>query len=370
MHFSKLVFISLRRHRIRASIGSAGIAFGVAAMLSVLSVVLGAIGMFEKILSSDSQYLVFERNVSDLFFSSVHRDQLMTIREFEGVESANPMLFGIVSAPDHPVITCFGVESSDPRFTKARWLGGSLEGWSKANDGVLLGERAAEFLEVSTGEEVDIGVKRYRVEGIIATENGFEDGGVFMPLAVAQEFFQRENISSVVAVSMRDGADGEAFAERVQELYPGLIVLENEDFKNSYSQFRILKATSWAVGLCAFLLGGMGVANTMLLSVFSRIREIAILQVCGFSRPQVGALILIEAGLLAFIGSLVGFAAGYGLLSVLQAVPQLQGYVQAVTDAWIWVAIFVTAEVTSILGSLYPAWFAMSIQPAEALRYE
>ena len=370
MQFIRLVPLSLWRHRIRAAIGSAGIAFGVAAMLSVLSIVLGAIGMFEKILSSDSQYLVFERNVSDLFFSSVHSDQLEAIRKMEGVEQASPMLFGIVSSPGHPVVTCFGLEVTDPRLDKATWIAGSHDAWAASGDGILLGERAAEFLKAGIGEEVEIGVARFPVEGIIATENGFEDGGVFLPLKLAQDFFHREDISSVVAIRLADDVDGEAFAETVAGMFPGLIALENEDFQNSYSQFRILKATSWAVGLCAFLLGGMGVANTMLLSVFSRIRELAILQVCGFSKAQVGLLILFEAALLALIGSLVGFAFGYAVLEVLKSVPQLQGYVEAVTSPWIWVAIFVTAEVTSILGSLYPAWFAMRIEPAEALRYE
>lgn len=370
MHFSRLVFLSLWRHRIRAAIGSAGIAFGVAAMLSVLSVVLGAIGMFEKILSIDSQYLVFERNVSDLFFSSVHRDQLEKIRTIDEVAQASPLLFGIVSSPGHPVITCFGIEPVDPRFNKAEWVAGSLGDWMKQPRQVLLGKRAAEFLEIGVGEEVEVGAARFTVAGIISTENGFEDGGVFMPLPLAQEYFHREDISSIIAVKLRDGADGESFARQVEALFPGLIALENEAFKSSYSQFRILKATSWAVGLCAFLLGGMGVANTMLLSVFSRIRELAVLQVCGFSKPQVGALILMEAAFLALVGSIAGFIAGYGMLEILKSVPQLQGYVQGITDTWVWVTIFLTAEVTSILGSLYPAWFAMRIQPAEALRYE
>ena len=69
MRLLALVFLKLRRHRLRALIGVAGISFGVAAMLSILAIVTGAIGMFERILSNDSHYLVFERNVSDLFFS-------------------------------------------------------------------------------------------------------------------------------------------------------------------------------------------------------------------------------------------------------------------------------------------------------------
>ena len=55
MSFFKLILTNLRRHRVRAFFGVAGIAFGVAAMLTVLAVVLGAIGMFRNILESDSQ---------------------------------------------------------------------------------------------------------------------------------------------------------------------------------------------------------------------------------------------------------------------------------------------------------------------------
>ena len=67
MHFLTLIFTNLRRHRLRALIGVAGIGFGVAAMPTILSLVNGAIGMFERILAVDSHYLVFEKNVSDLF---------------------------------------------------------------------------------------------------------------------------------------------------------------------------------------------------------------------------------------------------------------------------------------------------------------
>ena len=98
--YLSLAFTNLRRHRLRALIGVAGIAFGVAAMLAILAVVHGAIGMFERILNTDSEYLVFERKVSDLFFSSVTPAQLASVRARPEVAEAHPMLFGIVSAED------------------------------------------------------------------------------------------------------------------------------------------------------------------------------------------------------------------------------------------------------------------------------
>ena len=370
MRHLTLVFINLRRHRLRAAIGVAGITFGVAAMLTILAIVTGAIGMFQRILSTDSHYLVFERNVSDLFFSSVTAEQVAAIRARPEVAEAHPMLFGIVTAAGHPVITCFGIEASDPRLARAEWIAGDRATFGLAADEVYLGSRAAEFLQARAGQEIEIGRGRFRVAGIIRTENGFEDGGVFLPLATAQEFFHRGTASSVVAVKLRDESRGAAFKQEVETALTGLTALENREFSSGYSSFKILNLTAWAVGLCAFALGGLGVANTMLLSVFSRIREIAVLRVCGFSRPQVAGLIFAEAAVVAGLGIVAGLGLGFVLLAIVERLPQFNGYVQASVQPLVLVGIVVTAFATAVLGAIYPARFASRIQPAEALRYE
>ena len=370
MRHLTLVFINLRRHRLRAAIGVAGIAFGVAAMLTILAIVTGAIGMFQRILSSDSHYLVFERNVSDLFFSSVTAEQVAAVRARPEVAEAHPMLFGIVTAAGHPVITYFGIEAADPRLARAEWLAGTREAFGRAEGEVFLGSRAAEFLEARLGTELEIGRSRFRVAGIFRTENGFEDGGVFLPLAAAQEFFHRGTASSVVAVKLDDQARGAAFKQGIEAALPGIVALENREFSSGYNSFKILNLTAWAVGLCAFALGGLGVANTMLLSVFSRIREIAVLRVCGFSSMQVAVLIFAEASTVAALGIALGLGLGFALLAGVERVPQFNGYVQATVQPLVLLGIVVTALATAVLGAIYPARFASRIQPAEALRYE
>jgi putative ABC transport system permease protein len=173
--FLKLIVTNLRRHRVRSFICIAGIAFSVAAMLTVVTVLQGAIGMFSGILSSDSEIIVFERNVSDLFFSNVPAAALEEISRWPMVAHADPVLFGIVSSSDHPVVTCFGVTAGDARIRKAGWTAGDRLAFAQHSDDVVLGERAAEFLGAKLGDRVPIGHGIFHVIGILKTANGFED---------------------------------------------------------------------------------------------------------------------------------------------------------------------------------------------------
>ena len=370
MIFLRLIVTNLRRHRIRSFISIAGIAFSVAAMLTVVTILQGAIGMFSGILSSDSEIIVFERNVSDLFFSNVPAAAADEIDDWPMVLHADPVLFGIVSSADHPIITCFGVTAADARIRKATWLEGDRLAFAQHSDDVVLGERAAEFLGARLDDHVPIGHAVFHVIGILKTANGFEDGGVFMPLSSAQGFFHKEGTSSVIIVKLRNKDDAASFKTMVKEKFPNLIGLESAEFTRSYSQFKILKATAWAVGGCGLLLGGLGVANTMIMSVFTRIREIAILRVNGFSHLQVAAMIFGESGVVSLLGAVLGLVTGTCLLFILKQVPALHGYVDVTVQPFVLLIVILLALITGIAGALYPAAYAMRIRAVEALRFE
>jgi putative ABC transport system permease protein len=370
MIFLKLIFTNLLRHRIRSVISVAGIAFSVAAMLTIVTILQGAVAMFSGILSSDSEIIVFERNVSDLFFSDVPATAVAEIASWPIVQHADPVLFGIVSSADHPIITCFGITEADARLRKATWIEGDRSDFAKQSDGVVLGERAAEFLHSKLGSSVAIGHGTFHVIGIVKTANGFEDGGVFMPLRSAQAFFHKEGSSSVITIKLRNKSDATQFKSMVKAKFPTLVALEDEEFTRSYSQFKILKATAWAVGGCGLLLGGLGVANTMIMSVFTRIREIAILRVSGFSNLQIAGMIFGESALVSVFGALTGLLIGTGFLFILKLIPALHGYVDVSIQAGVVMIVIVLALLTGVAGALYPAIYAMRVRAVEALRFE
>jgi putative ABC transport system permease protein len=365
-----MVFTNLRRHRVRTAIGAAGIALGVATMLSVVGLLGGAVKMFERILQSDSEVVVFEKNVSDLFFSNVPVGVAGELEKQPFVKDARPVLFTIITAPGRPVVTCFGISPDDPRLKKGEWLQGSAADFTEERNGVVLGERAADFLNAKAGGTIELGQGTYPVAGVLRMENGFENGGVFMPLGTCQREFHKEGLCSVVTVALADGHGSAEVKDWMGEHHKRLTALENEEFSRSYSQFKIMKTTAWVVGGCAFLLGGLSVTNTMILSVFGRIKELAIARVCGFSRGQVARMIFGESLLVSAIGTALGWALSVGGLHALRAVPQLQGYIDP-RIGWMEVACALGLAVfTALAGALYPAWYAANLKPAEALRYE
>ena len=312
MIFLKLIVTNLLRHRIRSFISIAGIAFSVAAMLTVVTILQGAIGMFSGILSSDSEIIVFERNVSDLFFSNVPAAAVNEIAGWPMVSHADPVLFGIVSSADHPIITCFGVTAADARIRKATWIAGDKRAFAQHPDDVVLGERAAEFLSAKLDDHVPIGHGVFHVIGIVKTANGFEDGGVFMPLDSAQNFFHKQGTSSVITIKLRGKDDAASFKSRVKAAFPNLVGLEDAEFTRSYSQFKIL----------------------------------------------------------SMLGAASGLLAGTCLLCVLKLVPALHGYVDVTIQPVVMLIVILLALLTGIAGALYPAIYAMCIRAVEALRFE
>ncbi len=365
-----MILTNLRRHRVRTAIGATGIALGVATMLSVVGLLGGAVKMFERILRSDAEMVVFEKNVSDLFFSNVPVDLADELEKQSFVREAQPVLFTIIAAPDRPVVTCFGIRAGDGRLRKGEWLQGKAADFTDDGRGVVLGERAADFLNARVGGDIELGQGLYPVVGVVRMENGFENGGVFMPLLACQKAFHKEGVCSVVTVALAEGSQPSEVKDWMATRHPRLTALENEEFSRGYSQFRIMKTTAWVVGGCAFLLGGLSVTNTMILSVFSRIKEIAIARVCGFSRGQVARMIFGESLLVSAIGTIAGWALSSAGLYLLARVPMLQGYVEP-RIGWQEVAGAMTlAVLTALMGALYPAWYAARLKPAEALRFE
>jgi len=124
------------------------------------------------------------------------------------------------------------------------------------------------------------------------------------------------------------------------------------------------------VGLIAALVGGVGMMNTMLMSVFERTREIGVLRALGWRQRQVLVLILGESLVLSIAGGVGGSALGGLLVTLVGRLPAFSGLTYGTLDLVLFGQALISALVLGTIGGLYPAWRASRLAPVEALRYD
>ncbi|WP_458187283.1 ABC transporter permease [Haladaptatus sp. NG-WS-4] len=120
------------------------------------------------------------------------------------------------------------------------------------------------------------------------------------------------------------------------------------------------------IALISLVVGAIGIANIMLVSVTERTREIGIMKAVGAQNTDVLQLFLFEAVLLGLFGSALGALAGLGG-GYLAA--EFIGLPLTFRPEWFGIAV-VVGVLVGILAGIYPAWDAAHTDPIDALRYE
>ncbi len=132
-----------------------------------------------------------------------------------------------------------------------------------------------------------------------------------------------------------------------------------------------ISATRLSGGLIAaisLVVGGIGITNIMLASITERVREIGIRLAVGARGGDIFLQILVESVSVAFIGGIIGVAAGYGLIKLLIAIAPSENVPFVSLDSIVISVVF--AILAGVLSGIYPALRASRLDPISALRYE
>ncbi|GMA15138.1 ABC transporter permease (plasmid) [Deinococcus metallilatus] len=176
----------------------------------------------------------------------------------------------------------------------------------------VLGASAARNLGLGVGGEFMVSRRyRARIVGVLQPLNNLTDTFTFLPLTGAQRAFGTGDQLSFVALKLRDPEQAPQIAAQLRRQLQ-LEVSTRDDVLHSAGQvLRSADALSLGLSLVALVVGGLAVANTMLMTLHERTREFALLRAIG-ARPQfLRQLVLSESLLLAGLS----WAAGV-LLSV------------------------------------------------------
>ena len=140
----------------------------------------------------------------------------------------------------------------------------------------------------------------------------------------------------------------------------------------------LLQVLLGSVGGLALLVAALGVANTMMMAIYERTREIGVLKALGASRAEIRALFTVEAALIGLIGGFFGLILGTLLGRLVDWIAHRYLISEGVTGVgdlsivppWLAIGALIFAALIGLLAGLYPAARAARLDPVAALRHE
>ena len=213
--------------------------------------------------------------------------------------------------------------------------------------------------------------KRFPVVGIFHSGDKFLDNAVVLPLAAVQAASHRPGEITTIGVTVKLGWRPKAVAKVIERRFTGVTaVTEPGQAVKVDTSSRLIISTGWIVSLLALIVGGIGVTNTMAMSVFERTREIGVLRAVGWRSRRIAALIVSEAIGICVIAAAIGFALGVGASEVFIRHSALSSLVQPAFDTSVWAWGLAFALGVGVVGAIYPTLRAVRLTPIEALRHE
>lgn len=281
--------------------------------------------------------------------------------------------------------TVLGIDPAlDPQVRIYQVKTGRLLSESDGRDAVV-GTALAEKYEIVVGDDIELltpdGFVSFEVVGIIESEGvgRLNDGRIVVaPLDEVQDVFARgrrvDELAVVVAPEIANDPD------RLDALKGELAERVGRDGEVQYPAARgkliSQMLASYQAGLgffsaVAIFVGAFLIYNTFSMTVLERTREIGVLRALGTTRRQIIGLILIEAVLLAAVGSAVGIGTGIvlarGLISAMSGLLATRLETVTIPLGGVLTAVLVGASVT-LASAFLPALSAGRISPLEAIR--
>ncbi|MBI2597597.1 MAG: ABC transporter permease [Candidatus Diapherotrites archaeon] len=376
----KLSFLNLFRRKTRTFLALLGVMIGVAAIIVLVSIVDGLFVEFNNVISQYKGLSVLEKDAVDQPFSFLEESFAIELERVSGVNLAIPEIWYIPEKIDGKTTTVgfgtvsvYGLDVSKMLAAKqagwivdvqkGRQLGGSDEGF------VLIGQKVADDFGKFPGSKIEIDDTKFIVKGIFSGESELIESVIAMNLSDAKKLsgipFGKVNSFTL---DLDDSSKSEQVKTLIEFKYPQVVKVFSaatfsETFDSTLGQFRLL--VFFVAGVSA-IVAGVGIANTILMSIRDRIKEIGTLKAVGWSNSNIIRMVLFESLLLSFFGAVFGVILGFAASLLITELSGLKTLVSFELLA----QVFVFAFVLGIAGGFYPAFIASKMEPVDALRTE
>jgi putative ABC transport system permease protein len=369
MTFLDVITRGLKRRPIRTSLTLLGISVGIAAVVALIGLSRGLVTSWTAGMKERGTEIVVHNMRGSLTpkpFPASTRDR---IAHLPGVAATCMILVDLMSIETAELMIVSGREWRCFAWDNLKLVSGRLPN-DQNERVVVLGTTAADILKKKVGDTVQIETEELAVVGIANGGAFVENGSVILSLPVLQQITGNHDQISAIDVRVTPGMDQPGIQRLCQEmnkLVPEARAQPAGEHVASSEGYRVINAMSWGTSLLAVLVGVLGVTNTMLMSVFERKQEIAVLLAIGWRRSRIVRMILCESAMLGFFGGIIGVLLGIIGVQLLKRAPALRGMLEPDLRLNLMVMAVAIAVCVGVLSGLYPAWRSSRVEPSLAL---
>ena len=409
---------SLTHRRLRSWLTALGIVIGVAAVVALVSIGQGLQQSVQSQLSGLGANIIsitlgFQRAGGGFSFggertrtsssANLTDNDIRTIRATPGIQYVDGIVSGradVTFSGETASLSIQGVDTSVWKFMITTKLESGRYLSSGDAYAVVISNNIAHGLfkhDVMLNSIITIGGHSFRVVGILQSSAGGFGGGGGSTIYVSKDDAKRvitnldlaSNQYSSISAQTIQSADMQTV---VNQLTKNLMLTRH--VTNNTLDFTVTSALSMQQSISSItstityflggiagislLVGGIGIANTMFMSVIERTRQIGVLKSLGATSSEVMKLFLTESALLGLIGGIIGVVVGIALSEMISLLGVRMGFfaarggggLQTVVSPEVVLLVIGFSLLIGAVSGLLPARRAAKLQPVEALRYE
>ena len=376
MNYFKLILKNPFRNKTRSLLAIIGIAIGIATIVALGLITASLEDSTETTLKEGSAEITATKIGSSMASSSgnLNESYVEELSKVEGVEKTAGMLESTVidtsksSDSSRYGFSLYGAKTDDLSIVGINNINGSV--FNENENELIVGKNLAEEENYTIGDKVDVYGKEFKITGIYETGSIFYDSAMYTCLSKLQNLTDNEEKISSISIKIKKDANLTTVNDKIKNEYNDTLrtITAEEMTQTIDDTLGMINSATTAIEALAIIIGGLGVINTMMMTVFERTREIGVLKSVGWSKKRILSMIMGESIVLTIISGIIGSI--LGVLAVFILFKLNGDNMTLIFNINIFIKAFLVALSVGIIGGLYPAIKASRLSPTEALRYE
>ena len=390
---------SLRHRRLRSFLTVLGIVVGISSIVLLIGLVQGLkVDILKQLESFGPRTLIviptnveaasgpttsFSPTTGKLFETDYER-----IKRFPDIQSISRVIISstTMQSKDQEInAQVYGIEADTFRDTSTLNLQSGRFLTPNDRGVAVLGAKVADGFKqnITSGSQITLGGRPYKVIGVLqplGSNSGGIDNVVFIQFKEAKDIFNAsllDNEISAIRIVLKEGSNVSADAQAVTDimLNSHRVTPDKKDFgiisaefinKQFSSVLDILTLFLGAIASISLIVGGIGISNTIFMSVLERRREIGTMEAVGGTEATIRNIFLLESCIIGFAGGLAG-------VIVAVVIGLLIGFIGNITfliDPAVLGGALAFSVIIGAVSGTFPARNAAKVDPIVALRYE